>query len=247
MWGMRKRNGTTPVSGGSDPGRHAAACAAVLAEYKTLRVEIGFFQGRMQMICQLAFTVLIGLIGAAAVVANAGNGSQITKSQSLITFILVAVALLYFTLACLYAQSTSSINNAASYIHQHLRPQLVDLVGVEAWNWERYLATCRAGHVGAGRPRLLHRLLEWCIPWLVFMLPMGLCVLVFVLLHDTLLTFPAGWPAFLFAVLLVGLAVRIAAVTKGGHGVANESLEELQQWAHRATKGPRPTGGEQSL
>jgi hypothetical protein len=221
--------------------QHAAACGAVLAEFHTLRVEIGLFQGRIQLICQSAFTVLLGLIGAAAVTANAAGGDQITKSPLLITFILVAVALLYFTLACLYAHSTNSINNAASYIHQHLRPQVVALIATDVWNWERYLATCRGGLVDAGRYRaILHRLLEWCSPWLIFVMPMALCALLFLLLRGTLMTSPVGWSCLGFVVLLVALTVWIAAVTRGGLGVVNESPEELRRWARHPVKRTYP-------
>jgi hypothetical protein len=190
---------------------------------QTLRVEIGHFQSRILVICQSAFTVLLGLIGAAAVTINAAGGDRIAKSPLLIMFILVAVALLYFLLACLYAQSTNAINNAAAYIHQQLRPQMVLLADADVWNWERYLATCRGGLNDASRSRaVLYRLLEWCFPWLVFDMPMGLCALLFVLLHGVLLTSAVGWSCLAFVALLVALAVYIAAATRGGRGVVNE-------------------------
>jgi len=213
--------------------RFAATSAAVLAEFETLRAEIGRFQNRMQLIVQSAFAVLVGLVTAAAVTVSAGSGDRILRNPLLVTFILVAVALTYFLLACLYAQSTATINNAAHYIHSRLRPQLIRLTGVPAWDWEVFLAARRRGIGAEAGPIVLYPLLVWCFPWLIFISPMVLVAAVFWILNRVLLTSLFGWLSLLLVLLLIVFGLLVAALTRGGRGVVEMSREELRTWISR--------------
>lgn len=232
MWGLQRWIGRV-LEDTVDPNqRFATTSAAVLAEFEALRTEIGRFQSRIQLIQQSAFAVLLGLVTAAAVTVSAGSGDRILRNPMLVTFILVTVALTYFLLACAYAQSTAVINHAAHYIHNHLRPRLIQLTGVPAWDWEIFLAACRRGMTAADRPSLLYPLLEWCFPWLIFILPMVLAAAGFGILNGVLLTNLLGWLSLLLVLLLIVSEVFVAALTRGGRGVVTMSRQELRAWMY---------------
>lgn len=231
MRGLQRWMGWAQADAVDPNQRFATTSAAILAEFEALRAEIGRFQNRIQLINQSAFAVLVGLVTAAAVTVSAGSGDRILRNPLLVTFILAAVALTYFLLACTYAQSTATINNAARYIHNHLRPQLIRLTGTPAWDWEIFLAAHRRG-IAAG-PSVLYPLLEWCFPWLIFILPMVLVVVAFGVLNDVLLTSLLGWLSLLLVLLLIAVGIFVAALTRGGLGVVDLSPKELRAWMSR--------------
>ena len=206
------------MRGGDPP--HAATLPSIMtnamvAEYNSLRTEIGRFQDHQKMVMQFAFTILAGLIATVGAAVGSSNLGTIERFTPLLSFVLGAVALSYFLLACLFADSIHRMNLAAQYIDTWLRPCFQEVTEVLVWDWEQFLAQHRSTVWTAGLNTFLHGLLDQ-VRWLVFMGPMALCIVAFVITPSLLGNDIGRWS---FAASIASLVLTVV--------VARYSAERL--------------------
>jgi hypothetical protein len=195
----------------------ASVASALVAEYNSLRTEIGRFQDHQKMVMQFAFTILAGLIATVGAAVGSSNLGTIERFTPLLSFVLGAVALSYFLLACLFADSIHRMNLAAQYIDTWLRPCFQEVTEVLVWDWEQFLAHHRSTVWTAGLNTFVHGMLDQ-VRWLVFMAPMALCIVAFVITPSLLGTDIGRWS---FGATIVSLALTIV--------VARFSAERLTE------------------
>jgi peptidoglycan/LPS O-acetylase OafA/YrhL len=165
---------------------------ALVAEYNSLRSEIGRFQDHQKMVMQFAFTILAGLIATVGAGVGSSNVGALDRFTPLLSFVLGAVALSYFLLACLFADSIHRMNLAAQYIDSWLRPCFQEVTEVLVWDWEQFLAEHRSTVWTGSLNRFLHGVLDQ-VRWLVFVGPMALCIVAFALIPTLLGTDIGRW------------------------------------------------------
>ena len=160
----------------------ASVASALVAEYNSLRCEIGRMHDHQKLITQFGFTVMVGLAAAAATLLGKPDFVKIPPDAYALA--LTAIAINYLVLTCLYAETIHRINVPARYIHSVLRKQFAELTdGVELWRWEQFLAEYRAGRLPESK-RHIHAPLDWT-RWLVFVMPILICFGLFVVVPAT--------------------------------------------------------------
>jgi len=127
----------------------------LLAEYRSLREEIGRFQDHQKEIMNFAYVVVLALATAAAAVHD---------NPKLFRPILFFIPWAYFLLAAAYTDRTLKILLPADYIHNELRHKLRDALGIDGWGWENFKR----------RATVFDRQMVWTLDksrWLVFVVP----------------------------------------------------------------------------
>jgi hypothetical protein len=197
---------------------------ALIAEYNTLRAEIGRFQDHQKLIMQFAFAILVGLAAAVAAALDKGISPDSPSYARLYAFTLGFIAFVYFMLACLYAESIYRINVPARYIDSFLRGTFQGITGVEVWHWEQFLAIDRNG-VSQRRDPTVHALLDR-VQWMVFIGPALGCIVAFWAIPG-LMSASIGRACLLASCLFLVLTLVLAAVTTEGRGVVVRSARHL--------------------
>jgi hypothetical protein len=204
----------------------ASVTNALVAEYNSLRSEIGRFQDHQKMVMQFAFTILAGLIATVGAAVGSSNLGAMERFTPLLSFVLGGVALAYFLLACLFADTIHRINLAAQYIDSWLRPCFQEVTEVLVWDWEQFLAQHRSTVWTAGLHTFVHGILDQ-VRWLVFMAPMALCIVAFVITPSLLGPAIGRWS---FGASCISLALTIL--------IARYSAERLTADRLMATSAP---------
>jgi hypothetical protein len=172
-----------------------------IAEYNSLRCEIGRLQDHQKQLVQFALLILVAPASALAALGS---------NRVLAQLLLLVLPILYATLGIMYSERTAKILVAADYIDRRLRPELVAVVGsnFKLWEWEdhrRHNALYNRG---------LLRLLD-VARWLVFLLPAGSCLAAYgYLVRAQIPTLLNPTPARLFQLLLalIGFGLNLFVV-----------------------------------
>lgn len=209
----------------------ASVTSALVAEYNSLRTEIGRFQDHQKMVMQFAFTILAGLIATVGAAVGSSNLGTIERFTPLLSFVLGAVALSYFLLACLFADSIHRMNLAAQYIDTWLRPCFQEVTDVLVWDWEQFLAQHRSTVWTKSLPTFVHGLLDQ-VRWLVFIAPMALCVVAFVISPSLLDNVIGRWS---FGASITSLVLTIIVARYSAERLAPD---QLMPTAPEATRDP---------
>jgi hypothetical protein len=157
----------------------------MLAEYHSLRREIGRFQNHQKDIMNVAAGTLLALAAPAA----AAEGHR-----EIALAILFFIPWIYMLLAGAYTDRTLKILLPAGYIHRELRPKVNKLVDGEVWDWENYKRS----------PGDVDRHVFWAMDkfrWLVFVIPALLGSAAFIYL---------SWPQSRTDALSASSAIAIA-------------------------------------
>jgi hypothetical protein len=188
----------------------AAAVTVLVAEYTSLREEIGRHQEHQKEILQFGYAIL-PITGTIAV-AILGRSTADLRPY---TFGLLAFPLIYGLLAALFTDRTFRLMWVGDYLHNHLRPRMVAALGLNVWQWEEYRRTSR----WFGRPAVM--LLDKA-RWLAFIGPSLGCLLAFVVVTglkvpwwqeawfviDVIVFFLTVWLAFFFVHEAAGVPDR---------------------------------------
>jgi catechol 2,3-dioxygenase-like lactoylglutathione lyase family enzyme len=136
-----------------------------LAEYSALRAEISSFHSIEHMSISFAiaaFAAVVGLIIKTGVSLDEFLRSPATHKPDI-----ALIASPFLFLGFFFGYSQIRIVQVAAYLNLRLRPQIVQLLGDAALEWESYR---RSPHFPQGR---LSALLSWC-RWLLFVWPLVL-------------------------------------------------------------------------
>jgi len=147
-----------------------AATSALVAEYASLREEIGRHQHHQKEIMQFGYAIL----PVAAVIAVAIVGQSPDRLRAY-AYGLLVFPLIYGVLAALFTDRTFRLMWVGDYLHNHLRPRMSTIVGLNIWLWEDYRR----------RSRLFNRTAVTLLDrtrWLVFLGPSFGCILAFVII-----------------------------------------------------------------
>jgi len=162
----------------------------MLAEYTSLRGEIGRFQDHQKEIMNFATVLILALATVTATLHE--------NQPNLIRAILFVIPWAFFLLAAAYSERTAKLLLAADYIHKELRPEISRAIGADVWHWENFKR----------RALTYDRLIAWLLDksrWLVFLVPVLFGAMFFTIKSWP----PSGWNAPLMTADLVALALAI--------------------------------------
>jgi len=147
-----------------------AATSALIAEYASLRDEIGRHQHQQKEIMQFGYAVLP--VAAVIAVAIVGQAPDRLRAYA---FGLLVFPLIYGVLAAIYTDRTFRLMWVGDYLHNHLRPQICKLLQLNIWQWEEYRR----------RTTLFNRIAVSVLDrsrWLVFIGPSLGCIIAFMII-----------------------------------------------------------------
>jgi hypothetical protein len=140
-----------------------------LAEYNSLRAEIGRLQDHQQQILSFGFFVLAAV--ATAFGSAVAGPTHPSLAQALRDFhlLLLVTPFIYLFLGILFAERTVKILRAGDYLDHDVRDRVKDWVGKDILCWEDYRRSPRV------YSKTLARLLDFG-RWFGFIAPMLLCL-----------------------------------------------------------------------
>lgn len=169
----------------------------------------------------------MGLAAAAAAIISRNQGVETGLNAQVPALVLMAVSLIYFILACLFAESIHRINDPAKYIHQHLRPQFRKLTDVTLWDWEEHLASQRRGRPHGSRfQQASHRMLDH-IRWVALIVPIAFVLLTF--WEFALFRTRLGVTAFIVSGVTFIFSIVVRLHTREGLDVVPDMAETLDE------------------
>ncbi len=204
------------------PSESRSAVDVMLAEYKSLREEVGRFQDHQKEIMNFATVLILALATVTATLRE--------NQPNLVRAILFFIPWAFFLLAAAYSERTAKLLLAADYIHNALRPEITRAIGADVWQWENFKR----------RALTYDRLIAWLLDksrWLVFVVPV-----LFGAMFFTIKTWPPlGWNAPLITadLLALALAVYVMFIVDEASGIYSpcqlfyrpEPLKGLQRYA----------------
>src|SRR5216683_5223924 len=107
------------------PSESRSAVDVMLAEYKSLREEVGRFQDHQKEIMNFATVLILALATVTATLRE----NQPNLDRAILFFIPWA----FFLLAAAYSERTAKLLLAADYIHNALRPEITRAIGADVW------------------------------------------------------------------------------------------------------------------
>jgi hypothetical protein len=156
-----------------------AALKMILAEYQSLRVEIGRFQDHQQQILSFGFLVFAAV--AAGIGSALASSAQLSLDEALRRYHLVLLIspLVYLFLAALFAERTIRILRVGDYLDHEVRSEASSIVARDVLRWEDYRRSPRLFSSPFARALDLSR-------WLEFVAPIALCIILLILTHPGL-------------------------------------------------------------
>ncbi len=185
-----------------------------LAEYHSLRAEIGRLQDHQQQILSFGFFVLAAV--ATAFGSAVAGSTHPSLSQALRDYhlLLLVTPFVYLFLGILFAERTVKILRAGDYIDHDVRDRVKAAVGEDVLGWEDYRRSPRV------YSRTMARLLDFG-RWFGFIAPMLLCL---VLIAQTGPSLTVGDSVLLvLAVLAALMSVALALCIDEASGVRRKS------------------------
>lgn len=155
----------------------SSALAAALAEYESLRGEIGWLIEHGAQLQNYAIGLAVGLFPVAAFILENGN-------TAFLVGLLIAAPIAFSLLGLLYFRQHQEVYVVAAYLKERARPIIRELSGrPDLWTWEEFktarqsVLSSRSPVLGIWRPRtiLVLRLAIFTLP-AVCSLVLGLSV-----------------------------------------------------------------------
>jgi catechol 2,3-dioxygenase-like lactoylglutathione lyase family enzyme len=138
-----------------------------LAEYSALRAEISSFHSIEHMAISFAIAAFSAVVGL--IIKTGATLDQFLQSPATHKPDIALIASPFLFLGFFFGYSQIRIIQVAAYLNLRLRPQIVQLTGEAALEWESYR---RSPRFPQGR---LSALLSWC-RWLLFVWPLVLLI-----------------------------------------------------------------------
>ncbi len=149
--------------------------AMVVAEYQTLRVEIGRFQDHQQQTLNFGFLVLAAIVaGLGSVLAGSAHPLvQVLRDYHLVFLV---VPLIFLFLGALFAERTIRIMRVGDYLDREVRQLVKEVLNKDVLRWEDHRRSPRLFAKRVFRVISLGRLLD-IVRWVGFIGPIGLSLI----------------------------------------------------------------------